>query len=242
MPEVIFNGPAGQLEGRFHPAKQRGAPIAIVLHPHPQFGGTMNNQIVYNIYYAFAERGFSVLRFNFRGVGRSQGAFDHGQGELSDAASALDWAQSISPEARACWIAGVSFGSWIGMQLLMRRPEIEGFISIAPPANRFDFSFLAPCPSSGLFVHGDRDRVAPLKEVQGLIEKLKTQKGILIEHAVIEGRQSFLRRLHRQSPDHRRRLSRQAPGDAQARRPRRSARTAPRSPPRRPNSAAQSGA
>ena len=132
MPEVFFTGPAGRLEGRFHPAKQRGAPIAVVLHSHPQFGGTMNNQIVYNTYYSFAERGFSVLRFNFRGVGRSQGAFDHGQGELSDAASALDWAQSISPEARACWIAGVSFGSWIGMQLLMRRPEIEGFISIAP--------------------------------------------------------------------------------------------------------------
>jgi uncharacterized protein len=185
MPEVFFTGPAGRLEGRFHPAKQRGAPIAVVLHSHPQFGGTMNNQIVYNTYYSFAERGFSVLRFNFRGVGRSQGAFDHGQGELSDAASALDWAQTISPEARACWIAGVSFGSWIGMQLLMRRPEIEGFISIAPPANRFDYSFLAPCPSSGLFVHGDKDRVAPLKEVMALIEKLKTQKGIAIEHAII---------------------------------------------------------
>ncbi len=191
MPEVIFTGPAGRLEGRFHPAKQRGAPIAVILHPHPQFGGTMNNQVVYNLYYAFAERGFSVLRFNFRGVGRSQGAFDHGQGELSDAASALDWAQSICPEARACWIAGISFGSWIGMQLLMRRPEIEGFISIAPPANRFDFSFLAPCPSSGLFVHGDQDRVAPLREVMGLIEKLKTQRGIVIEHAVIEGANHF---------------------------------------------------
>lgn len=191
MPEVIFTGPAGRLEGRFHPSKQRGAPIAVILHPHPQFGGTMNNQIVYNLYYAFAERGFSVLRFNFRGVGRSQGNFDHGQGELSDAAAALDWAQSINPEARACWIAGVSFGSWIGMQLLMRRPEIEGFISIAPPANRFDYSFLAPCPSSGLFVHGDQDRVAPLKEVMALIEKLKTQKGILIEHAVIPGANHF---------------------------------------------------
>ncbi|HEV7480093.1 MAG TPA: alpha/beta hydrolase, partial [Roseiarcus sp.] len=73
MPEVFFTGPAGRLEGRFHPAKQRGAPIAVVLHSHPQFGGTMNNQIVYNTYYSFAERGFSVLRFNFRGVGRSQG-------------------------------------------------------------------------------------------------------------------------------------------------------------------------
>ena len=84
MPEVMFNGPAGRLEGRFHPSTVRGAPIAIILHPHPQFGGTMNNQIVYNLYYAFAERGFAVLRFNFRGVGRSQGGFDHGQGELAD--------------------------------------------------------------------------------------------------------------------------------------------------------------
>jgi alpha/beta superfamily hydrolase len=185
MPEVIFTGPAGRLEGRYHPAKQKNAPIAMILHPHPQFHGTMNHQIVYQCYYAFAHRGFSVLRFNFRGVGRSQGSFDHGTGELSDAASALDWAQTINPEARACWVAGFSFGAWIGMQLLMRRPEIEGFISIAPPANRFDYSFLAPCPSSGLFVHGDKDRVAPLKEVLALIEKLKTQKGIVIEHAVI---------------------------------------------------------
>src|SRR6195256_5960906 len=191
MPEVIFTGAAGRIEGRYHPARQKNAPIGIVLHPHPQFGGTMNHQIIYQLYYAFVHRNFSVLRFNFRGVGRSQGAFDHGQGELSDAASALDWAQSISPEARACWIAGVSFGSWIGMQFLMRRPEIEGFISIAPPANRFDFSFLAPCPSSGLFVHGDRDRVAPLREVTSLIEKLKTQKGISIEHAIIPGANHF---------------------------------------------------
>ena len=101
MPEIFFTGPAGRLEGRFHPAKQRNAPIAILLHPHPQFGGTMNNQIVYQMYYAFAERGFHVLRFNFRGVGRSQGDFDHGAGELSDAASALDWAQAMNPEARA---------------------------------------------------------------------------------------------------------------------------------------------
>src|SRR5438876_524790 len=132
MPEVIFTGPAGRLEGRYHPAKQKNAPIAMVLHPHPQFHGTMNHQIIYQCYYAFAHRGFSVLRFNFRGVGRSQGSFDHGTGELSDAASALDWAQTINPEARACWVAGFSFGAWIGMQLLMRRPEVEGFISIEP--------------------------------------------------------------------------------------------------------------
>jgi len=191
MPEVTFTGPAGRIEGRFQPSKQKGAPIAIVLHPHPQFGGTMNNKIVYDLFYAFAQRGFSALRFNFRGVGRSQGSFDHGSGELSDAAAALDWVQSVTPDAKSCWIAGVSFGAWIGMQLLMRRPEIEGFISVAPPANRFDFSFLAPCPSSGLIVHGDSDRVAPLKDVETLVSKLKTQKGIVIEQSVIAGANHF---------------------------------------------------
>ncbi len=84
MPEVIFPGPEGRLEGRYHPQKQKDAPIAIVLHPHPQFGGTMNNKVVYNLHYAFHKMGFTVLRFNFRGVGRSQGEYDQGVGELSD--------------------------------------------------------------------------------------------------------------------------------------------------------------
>ena len=191
MPEVIFTGPGGRIEGRYHPARQKNAPIGIVLHPHPQFGGTMNHQIVYQIYYAFVHRGFSALRFNFRGVGRSQGGFDHGIGELSDAAAALDWAQSVNTEARSCWIAGFSFGAWIGMQLLMRRPEIEGFISIAPPANLYDFSFLAPCPSSGLIIHGDKDAVVPPRDVTNLVEKLKTQKGIVIEQKVVAGANHF---------------------------------------------------
>ncbi|MCC6734607.1 MAG: alpha/beta hydrolase [Bauldia sp.] len=191
MPEVVFTGPAGRLEGRYQPAKTRNAPIAIVLHPHPQFGGTMNNQIAYQLFYMFARRGFAVLRFNFRGVGRSQGAFDHGTGELSDAAAALDWAQTVHPEAAGCWVAGFSFGAWIGMQLLMRRPEIAGFISIAPPANLHDFTFLAPCPSSGLIIHGDQDKVVPPKDVQTLVDKLKTQKGIKIEHTIMKGANHF---------------------------------------------------
>jgi len=191
MPEVIFTGPAGRLEGRYQPAKTKGSPIAIVLHPHPQFGGTMNNQIVYQMFYSFVRRNFAVLRFNFRGVGRSQGAFDHGAGELSDAAAALDWLQSLNPEARTCWVAGFSFGAWIGMQLLMRRPEVEGFVSVTPPANLHDFSFLAPCPSSGLIVHGDRDAVVPPAAVQTLVDKLKTQKGIVIDQVIIPGANHF---------------------------------------------------
>jgi len=191
MPEVIFTGPAGRLEGRYHPAKQKNAPIAMILHPHPQFHGTMNHQIVYQCYYAFAHRGFSVLRFNFRGVGRSQGSFDHGTGELSDAASALDWAQTINPEARACWVAGFSFGAWIGMQLLMRRPEIDAFISVAPPANIYDFGFLAPCPSSGMIIQGAADKIMPLDAVQKLVTKLNHQKGIKIDHRIIDKADHF---------------------------------------------------
>jgi hypothetical protein len=191
MPEVIFTGPAGRLEGRYQPSKTKSAPIAMVLHPHPKFGGTMNNQVVYDLFYMFVERGFTTLRFNFRGVGRSQGEFDHGLGELSDAASALDWVQGLHPDAKGCWVAGFSFGAWIGMQLLMRRPEIEGFISVAPQPNVYDFSFLAPCPSSGLIIHGDADKVAPPSDVQGLVDKLKSQKGIKITQKVIPGANHF---------------------------------------------------
>jgi len=191
MPEVIINGPAGRIEARYHHEPAQTAPVAIILHPHPQFGGTMNNQIVYHLYYTFVRRNFSVLRFNFRGVGRSQGLFDNGPGELSDAATALDWMQSYNPDARACWIAGVSFGSWIAMQLLMRRPEIEGFISIAPPASLYDFSFLAPCPSSGLMVNGGDDRVISTQSVIDLVDRLKTQKGVVIDHEVIPGTNHF---------------------------------------------------
>ena len=185
MPEVIFPGPEGRLEGRYHPQKTKDAPIAIILHPHPQFGGTMNNKVVYNLHYAFHKMGFTCLRFNFRGVGRSQGEYDQGVGELSDAAAALDYLQSMNPNAKNCWVAGFSFGAWIGMQLLMRRPEIQGFVSVAPPANMYDFSFLAPCPSSGLIINGDGDRVAPPSEIAGLAEKLQQQKGITVTHEII---------------------------------------------------------
>jgi len=191
MPDVIFNGPEGRLEGRYQHSKKPNAPIALMLHPHPQYGGTMNNKVVYTLFHAFVRQGFSVLRFNFRGVGRSQGVFDRGEGELSDAASALDWLQTYNENAAGCWIAGFSFGAWIGMQLLMRRPEISGFISVAPPANMHDFSFLAPCPSSGLIVQGDKDEVVPEPSVKKLVDKLSHQRGIAIDYRVVPGADHF---------------------------------------------------
>ena len=187
MPEVMINGPEGRLEARYHHAEDPNAPIALVLHPHPQHGGTMNNKLVYTVYHIFRARGFSVLRFNFRGVGRSQGRFDNGLGELSDAAAALDWMQTINPNAKYCWISGFSFGAWIAMQVLMRRPEIQSFIAVAPPANMYDFTFLAPCPSSGMIIHGARDDLVPESDVATLVQKLQSQRHIEIDYRVIKG-------------------------------------------------------
>ncbi|MEM1302807.1 MAG: alpha/beta hydrolase, partial [Pseudomonadota bacterium] len=92
--------------------------------------------------------------------------------------------------------AGFSFGAWIGMQLLMRRPEITGFVSVAPPANLYDFSFLAPCPSSGLIINGTADRFAPPADTEVLVNKLHEQKGITITHEQIEGAGHFFEDPH----------------------------------------------
>ena len=193
MAEIIFNGPDGRLEGRYHKSTIKDAPIAVVLHPHPLHGGNMNNRVVYTLYNAFADRGFSVLRFNFRGVGRSQGSYDSGAGELSDAAYAFDWLQQVNTTSNLCWIGGYSFGALIAMQLMMRRPEIEGFVSVAPPADSEDFSFLAPCPSSGIIIHGEDDTNVPLESVKKLASKLDGQKNISVRFQSIKGTDHFFK-------------------------------------------------
>jgi uncharacterized protein len=193
MPEIIINGSEGRLEGRYHHSDQKNAPVVLVLHPHPLYGGTMNNKVVYRLYHMFAQNGFSVLRFNFRGVGKSQGQYDEGVGELTDAATALDWLQLQNPDAMTCWISGFSFGAWISMQLLMRRPELEGFVSVSPPANLYDFSFLSPCPAAGLITQGDRDDVVTEESVSKLANKLGVQNGSNIEYRTIAGADHYYR-------------------------------------------------
>jgi alpha/beta superfamily hydrolase len=187
MPDVVLPGGVGRIEARYSPRKDDTAPIALILSPHPRAGGHMNNPVAVQLFHLFMKRGFTVMRFNFRGVGRSQGEFDQGIGELADAATALDWLQSTHPAASQCWVAGFDFGAWVGMQLLMRRPETDGFISVSPPTNMYDFSFLAPCPASGLFLHGSADAVVPNVEVEKVVTKLRTQKGIVIDYELVEG-------------------------------------------------------
>lgn len=191
MPEVIFAGPEGRLEGRYHPSDDPAAPCALVLSPHPKAGGHMDHRIPVAMFEQYKARGFSVLRFNFRGIGRSVGVYDNGQGELQDAAYALDWMQSFNQNAPFSWVSGYSFGAWIGMQLLMRRPEVAGFISMSLPTNTYDFAFLAPCPASGLVTYGTRDSIVPHEDVDRVVEKIRVQKGTQISTHPIEGADHF---------------------------------------------------
>lgn len=193
MPEVFFNGPAGRIEGRYTESTNPRSPIALVLHPHPLYGGTMNNKVVYNVYKTLVENNFTTLRINFRGVGRSLGKFDEGIGEMTDAAMALDWLQLNNPFSSINLIAGFSFGAWIAMQLIMRRPEITHFLAVSPPVNKYDFSFLSPCPTPGLIVQGDLDSVVPEESVHELAQKLSKQKHIKISYRMINGADHFFR-------------------------------------------------
>ncbi len=186
MAEVFFNGVAGRLEGRFHRSENPRAPLVLVLHPNPAQGGTMNNRVTYAVFQAFVNMGFSVLRFNFRGVGYSQGEIDGtGAGELSDAIVALDWLQNMGEESNQCWIAGYSFGAWVAAQVLMRRPEIKGFTFVTPPTNTYDFSFLSPCPASGLIVQGGNDTIVDENSVAMLAEQLDSHRFVHVEYRIL---------------------------------------------------------
>ena len=172
MPEVIFTGPAGRLEGRYHPAKQKNAPIAMVLHPHPQFQGNMNHPIVYQVYYAFVARGFSVLRFNFRGVGASTGKHDDGIGERDDARVALEYLLADQPNAREVIVAGFSFGSIVGLNVGCADARVHRLIAIGVPARLGQLECLFDCAKPKLFIHGAEDVIAPLAPLEEFLAKL----------------------------------------------------------------------
>lgn len=198
MPEVIINGPAGRIEGRYHQNNNPKAPVALVLHPHPLHGGTMNNKITYNLYKSFVNNGFSVLRINFRGVGKSQGKFDNGAGELLDATAVMNWLHDQNMEATEYWIAGFSFGAWIALQAVMRRPELENYILVAPPASKYDFNFIVPCTSAGLIVQGEKDEITKEADSAKLAEKLAAREEAEVSYQSVPHADHFFRE---QMPD-----------------------------------------
>ena len=196
--EIFIPGPCGRIQAIYTKNKQQGSPIALILQPHPQYGGTMNNRIVYETYKNFHKNRFSVIRINFRGVEKSDGVFDDGQGELSDAAAALDWIEKENPDFSQCWVSGFSFGSLICMQLIMRRPEVNKFIAISPQPNVYDFSFLSPCPTSGIMIYGKKDELVPIENIKELNKRLSSQKGIKVEFEAIPESNHFFTKYDKQ--------------------------------------------
>ncbi len=191
--EIFIPGPTGRLEGKYYKNPKFGSPVAIVLQPHPQYGGTMNNRVVQLTYNTFLECGFSVVKINFRGVGKSEGVFDNGQGELSDAAAALDWIERENLDYSQCWVSGFSFGALICMQLIMRRPEVNNFIAISPQPNVYDFSFLAPCPTSGQVIYSSTDELVTKESIEELDKRIKSQKGIEVIFSEIKNANHFFK-------------------------------------------------
>ena len=193
MHEVTIPGPEGRLEARYNQGKGNGPPLAILLHPHPKFGGNMNNKVIYSCFKTFSQLGFSVLRFNYRGVGNSEGKYsgDEGIGEMTDSACALDWLLFNNTSSTKVWVIGFSFGAFISLNLLMRRPEIHAFIAISPPADKYDFSFLAPCPVSGLIIQGDNDDIVNETDVALFANKLDSQKAITVKYKKVKNADHF---------------------------------------------------
>ena len=191
MANLVLSGPDGRIEAHHRHGATDQSPVVLILHPDPRYGGTMNNKVVFSLYQAFHKEGFACMRFNFRGVGQSEGEYSGGEAELADSAVALDWLRTQHPNAESAWIAGFSFGAWAGIQLLMRRPDVFRFVAVSPPVNLFDFSFLAPCPKPGLIIQGKDDEIVEESSVRGLVSTIEKQGRVVIDYQSIEGADHF---------------------------------------------------
>jgi alpha/beta superfamily hydrolase len=154
-----LKGPAGNLEALLQEREGVHPPVvALVCHPHPLYGGTMHNKVAHRLASTLFARGAAVLRFNFRGVGRSEGVHDRGRGELQDSLALLDWMRRRHPEAEA-WAAGFSFGSWVASRLAASEPAVKRLLLVAPPVHTQTFEEMRTCAVPKLVIQGTADDV-----------------------------------------------------------------------------------
>jgi alpha/beta superfamily hydrolase len=183
----FLEGPAGRLEAllwtsaHLHPAS-----AALVCHPHPLFGGTMHNKVVYQVAKSLHQAGLPVLRFNFRGVGLSEGAHDSGLGERGDAKAAIDFLATEFPDTPLL-VAGFSFGSDVALRVGCPDPRVQRLIGLGLPLNRLDMEFLRECRRPKLFLQGGADEFGPRQKMEALYAELPEPKRILF----VEGADHF---------------------------------------------------
>jgi uncharacterized protein len=183
----FLDGTAGRLEALLWTATRADPEfVAVVCHPHPLFGGTMHNKVVYHTARALHERGAPVLRFNFRGTGHSEGEHDHGRGERDDLRAALDYLRA-EYAGKPILLAGFSFGSWVSLSVGCEDDRVSRLMALGFPANRLDASYLAPCTKPKLFIQGANDPFGSREKLDALFETLAEPKRLVF----IEGGDHF---------------------------------------------------
>jgi uncharacterized protein len=195
----FLDGPAGRLEALLNLGADNATHAALVCHPHPVYGGTLHNKVVFHTMKALNSFGFPVLRFNFRGAGLSEGEHAHGEGELDDVRAALDWLEH--QYRQPILFAGFSFGAAVGLRAACPDERVRALISLGTPVapiddRRYDFDFLGACPKPKLFVSGSRDQFAPKAQLAHLIESVAEPKKLVFIEAAdhfFEGRLRELR-------------------------------------------------
>src|SRR6266446_9638685 len=182
---LFLEGPAGRLEAiLWTPASRARPPLAaLVCHPHPLFGGTMHNKVVYQAAKSLDALGLPVLRFNFRGAGMSAGTHDRGRGEQGDVSAALDFlAEEFSGVPLV--VAGFSFGCWVGLRVGCDDARVKRLIGIGAPVNDSDFTYLEKCSKAKLFVHGSNDEFGDVKKLMALVNGLPGEKELVVVDGV----------------------------------------------------------
>ena len=185
---LFVEGPVGRLEAILWTPSVGVRPTlaAVVCHPHPLFGGTMHNKVIYQTAKTMDALGIPVLRFNFRGAGLSFGEHDRGRGERDDVQAALDFLSSEFPGVPLL-VAGFSFGSWVGLQVGCENQRVSHLIGLGIPVNNTDFSFLSRCDKPKLFVHGSNDEFGSVENVKTLVASLPGENHLV----VVEGADHF---------------------------------------------------
>jgi alpha/beta superfamily hydrolase len=176
-----LTGTAGRLEALLDEGAEPPRAAVVFAHPHPMHGGTMHTKAVYQGAKGLARIGCAVLRFNFRGVGNSEGEFDLGEGEMADFRTALDFMAARYPAA-PLWAAGFSFGAHIALEVGAEDPRVSVLIGIAPPVNRDGYTFEKTLASDKpkFFVQGDLDELCALKDMWAFYAKLKEPKELVV--------------------------------------------------------------
>ncbi len=177
---LFLQGPAGRLEAMYWTVAEDEPPMAaLVCHPHPLFGGTMHNKVVFQVARSLHDLGLPVLRFNFRGAGLSEGIHDEGRGEMNDVRSALDWLAKKVP-GKPIVLAGFSFGMMVGVRVGCEDNRVSELIGLGLPVNRNDLAFLKSCTKPKLFLQGSEDQYGDSGKVRELVSMLPEPNRLLV--------------------------------------------------------------